>query len=84
MWSTKKVSISDRRAFGCVQLKIVDLQDGQILHVETPNAVVNIRCGLRALEGNYVDSVEILPDVGCTRDGPANVRVIREGETKGS
>jgi hypothetical protein len=56
-----------------------------LLHVETPNGIVNIRVGLTDNEGRSVDSIECLPDsyVGeprVTLDGKANTRMIREKE----
>lgn len=56
-----------------------------LLHVETPNGIVNIRVGLTDSEGRSVDSIECLPDryVGepaVTLDGHANTRMIREKE----
>ena len=57
---------------------------GDILHIETPNGIVNIRCGLRDLRGRNVDSIEIIPDdryVGehkvVTVPKIGNVRMIR-------
>src|SRR5512135_3306606 len=41
----------------------------RVLHVETPNGIVNIRCGLSDAEGRTVDAVEIFPDYGCRVDG---------------
>lgn len=56
-----------------------------LLHVETPNGIVNIRVGLTDSEGRSVDSIECLPDqyVGepqVTLDGYSNTRMIREKE----
>ena len=54
-----------------------------LLHVETPNGIVNIRVGLTDAEGRSVDSIECIPDnyVGepsVTLDGLTNTRMIRE------
>ena len=56
-----------------------------LLHVETPNGIVNITVGLTDNEGRSVDSIECLPDryVGepkVTLDGYSNTRMIREKE----
>lgn len=56
-----------------------------LLHVETPNGIVNIRVGLTDSEGRSVDSVECIPDsyVGepaVTLVGYANTRMIRQKE----
>ena len=35
---------------------------GHTLHIETPNGVVNIRCGLVDVYGRSVDSISVTPD----------------------
>lgn len=42
--------------------KSVNLRPGELLHVETPNGIVNIRAGLSDRHGREVDSVECIPD----------------------
>ena len=64
------------------QRKSVVLRPGELLHVETPNGIVNVRAGLSDARGREVDSVECIPDryagerkvvvSGCT-----NTRLIR-------
>jgi hypothetical protein len=54
-----------------------------ILHVETPNGIINIRVGLTDFEGRRVDSVEVIPDEYAgepmvTVDGLRNTRLIRD------
>jgi hypothetical protein len=44
------------------QRKSVTLKAGELLHVETPNGIVNVRAGLSDHLGREVDSVEVLPD----------------------
>lgn len=39
--------------------KRVVMKDDQLLHVETPLGIVNIRTGLHDMEGRRVESVEI-------------------------
>lgn len=56
-----------------------------LLHIETPNGIVNIRAGLRDSQGRSVDSIEILPDAyegepAVTLDGYANSRLVRDLE----
>jgi hypothetical protein len=35
---------------------------GEIIHVETPNGIVNIYTGLQDREGRSVDRIEVIPD----------------------
>jgi len=42
-------------------MKTVNLKHG-MLHVETPNGIVNIRVGLKDFKGRDVDSIETIPD----------------------
>lgn len=63
-------------------MKSTTLKRGQMLHVETPNGIVNIRAGLRDFTGRDVDSIETIPDAYAgerkvLRRGPANVRLVR-------
>lgn len=46
-----------------------------LLHIETDFGIVNIRIGLRDVEGNPVTSVEIIPD-GVVPYVPNNNRTI--------
>ena len=53
-----------------------------LLHIETPNGIVNIRVGLTDFNGRKVDSIEIIPDryAGEKKvklSGYANTRLIR-------
>ena len=62
-------------------MKTVNLKNG-ILHVETPNGIVNIRVGLTDMKGRSVDSIEVIPDRFAgenkvRRSGYANTRLIR-------
>lgn len=64
-----------------MKLKTVVMRDHQLLHVETPLGIVNIRTGLADMEGNRVESVEIIPNdyVGepdVTVDGYRNSRLV--------
>ena len=64
------------------RIKNVDLSDG-VLHVETPNAIVNIRVGLHDRLGRAVDSIQIIPDDFAGENkvvvypGRRNTRVVR-------
>ena len=42
--------------------KNISVKAGQLLHVETPNGIVNIRCGLTDTMGRQVDSIACTPD----------------------
>lgn len=42
-------------------MKTVNHKKG-LLHIETPLGIVNIRVGLRTLEGRACDSIEVIPD----------------------
>lgn len=35
---------------------------GEVYHIETPLAIINIRAGLASTEGETVDVVQIMPD----------------------
>jgi hypothetical protein len=57
------------------------MKDEQLLHVETPLGIVNIRTGLHDAEGRRVESIELIPNsyVGepeVTVDGYSNSRLI--------
>ena len=49
-------------------------RSGNLLHIEVPGGIVNIRIGLHDVEGREVTSVEILPD-GEDRGGDGEGRV---------
>ena len=49
-----------------------------VLHVEAPNGIINIRWGLSDCKGRAVDSIEVIPDAGCTVSGYLNTRIIRK------
>lgn len=62
--------------------KSVTLKAGELLHVETPNGIVNVRAGLSDRLGREVDSVEVIPDrfAGERKvvvSGRSNTRLIR-------
>lgn len=66
----------------------ISLKAGQLLHVETPNGIVNIRTGLSDSAGREVDSVETIPnrysgEAKVVRRGPGNVRLVRLLTVKG-
>lgn len=61
--------------------KTVEMKDNQLLHVETPLGIVNIRTGLRDMHGCRVDSIEIIPnryagEPPVTLDGFSNSRLV--------
>lgn len=63
-------------------MKTVSLRAGDLLHVETPNGIVNIRAGLRDMRGRAVDSIATTPDnyagePRVMRFGTPNVRLVR-------
>ena len=43
-------------------MKVIGWHKSEALHIETPNGIINIRCGLQDMKGRAVDSVEIIPD----------------------
>lgn len=58
------------------------LKDGELLHVETPLGIVNVRTGLHDFQGRAVDSIEVMPDqyIGerkVVRRGLGNTRLIQ-------
>lgn len=63
--------------------KSINLKAGELLHVETPNGIVNIRAGLSDSRGREVDSIETIPDRYAGERkviviaGRANTRMIR-------
>jgi hypothetical protein len=68
-------------------IRSVSAKPGQVLHVETPNGIVNIRAGLHDRLGRAVDSVEIIPDAYAgerkvMRRGPGNVRLVRAKQVR--
>ncbi len=56
--------------------RVIQLETRAAVHAETPLGIVNFRTGLRDLEGNRVDSIQVVPDHGVIRDGLANTRLI--------
>lgn len=42
--------------------KDITLRSGELLHVETPNGIVNIYAGLTDRKGRTVDAVTFIPD----------------------
>jgi hypothetical protein len=64
------------------QHQSINLRPGELLHVETPNGIVNIRTGLNDARGREVDSVECIPDRFSGErkvvvSGRSNTRLIR-------
>lgn len=62
--------------------KPIVMRAGELLHVETPLGIVNIRTGLSDVLDRPVDSVEVIPStyVGerkVTRRGYANTRLVQ-------
>ena len=51
-------------------------RSGNLLHIETDEAIINIRVGLINTEGKKVTSIEIIPDAGYKVDGKRNTRII--------
>lgn len=47
-------------------------------HLEKVGCIINIREGLKNIEGQAVTSIEILPDQGWKLDGTYNNRIIKE------
>lgn len=43
-------------------MKTVSAKAGTVIHVETPNGIVNIFTGLHDKFGRDVDTVEVIPD----------------------
>lgn len=63
-------------------MKRATVKPGELLHVETPNGIVNIRAGLSDRIGRDVDSIEVIPsnyagEPKVIRTGLANTRLIR-------
>ena len=60
-----------------------------LLHVETPNGIVNIQVGLTDARGRSVDSVQIIPDNYADENavrvypGRHNTRLVRLLSVKG-
>jgi hypothetical protein len=44
-------------------------RSGNLLHIETDGCIVNIRVGLRDVDGRQVTSVQVLPDDYAERGG---------------
>lgn len=62
-------------------MKTITLNSG-MLHIETPNGVINIRVGLKDRLGRAVDSVQCIPDEYAGEPkvrlyGPHNTRLVR-------
>lgn len=60
----------------------VTLKAGEMLHVETPNGIVNVRAGLSDRLGREVDSIEAIParyagERKVIVSGRSNTRLIR-------
>lgn len=60
-------------------------RSGDLLHVETPLGIVNIRIGLSDAEGRRVESIEVIPNdyAGEPRvdvDGYRNTRLVEVGD----
>ena len=55
--------------------RVTALKPGTIVHVETPNGVINIRVGLRDADGHDVDAIEIIPS-----NYAGEKKVIRRGD----
>jgi hypothetical protein len=57
-------------------------RSGNVLHIETEGCIVNIRIGLRNMQGKEVTSVEVLADKYADEewllDGTVNNRVIKQ------
>ena len=64
-------------------LKIIrHYKSGEVLHIETPNGVVNIRVGLFDRKGRSVDSIAVSPDAYANEPkvvlyGRHNTRLVR-------
>lgn len=63
-------------------MRSVTVKAGELLHVETPNGIVNVRAGLSDRLGREVDSVEVIPDryAGERKvivSGYSNTRLVR-------
>lgn len=43
-------------------MKTIRWKKSEPLHIETPNGIINIRCGLTDRFGRTVDSISITPD----------------------
>jgi hypothetical protein len=43
-------------------MRTVSAKAGTVIHVETPNGIVNVYCGLHDRLGRDVDTVEVIPD----------------------
>lgn len=43
-------------------MKRVNAKAGDIVHVETPNGIINIYCGLHDVHSRPVDRIEVIPD----------------------
>ncbi len=62
---------------------ITHYKTGNVLHIEIPNGIINIRVGLQDQKGRSIDSIEILPDDHFSGehkvklDGKYNNRLIR-------
>lgn len=43
-------------------MRRVNPKPGEIVHIETPNGIVNVYTGLHDREGRSVDRIEVIPD----------------------
>ena len=60
----------------------ITAKKGQVIHVETPLGIVNIRVCLTDMRGRSVDSVQVIPDHYAgerkvVRRGPHNTRLVQ-------
>jgi hypothetical protein len=58
-------------------------RSGNLLHIEVPGAIVNIRIGLHTNEGNEVTSIQVIADQYAgdywrIADGAAHTRVVKD------
>ena len=63
-------------------MKSITLKKGQMLHVETPNGIINIRTGLTDRLQRPVDSIQVVPANYMGENkvkliGPNNTRLVR-------
>lgn len=63
-------------------MKSISWNKRDMLHIETPLGIVNIRCGLSDLNGRAVDSIEVIPanyagENKIVRRGYCNTRLIQ-------
>lgn len=49
-------------------MKVIQHYKADLLHIELPGCIVNVRAKLTNQEGREVTSIEILPDSECSGD----------------